>query len=383
MNTMTRRELLKSGAHAAAALCLPGVLVGCASEQGRRIGGLVDSGQRDVRSRVAAIKGDDLYEMTRQALDALGGIGKVVGEGESVFIKPNMINLPWAQLANPFLAGECTKPEILIAVAEQCLIAGASEVVIGDASHRPSFDWANATTLDGSTNLKVEVQRLAAQYGRKVALACLDTESPRLVEIPSSTYLGKIAVSSLAMDADRVISVPVLKTHTIAQLTLSLKNLLGITALQKYSVELPRGENVEPLLWRMDSFDHSSPEAIAAIYLDIAEAVKPDLAIIDASIGLEGDGPAVMFGGKTVDMKDRLGSWTLLASTDPVAADATAARITGQRATDIKQLVMAHDRGLGELDEDAIDMLGEKLDNLKVEWTPAQQRSWTKPPHAA
>lgn len=102
---------------------------------------------------------------------------------------------------------------------------------------------------------------------------------------------------------------------------------------------------------RMDSFDHSSPEAIAAIYLDIAEAVKPGLAIVDASIGLEGDGPALMFGGKTVDMKDRLGAWTLLASTDPVAADATAARITGQKATDIKQLVMAHDRGLGQLDE--------------------------------
>ena len=388
MHKLTRRCLLKMGAGAAIAAGAPRFLTGCGGDEentpaerdAEADGKALDAQAAAASSpRVAAIKGDDLFAMTRDALDALGGIGTVVNEGESVFLKPNMISLPWADMANPFITGECTKPEILIAVAEECLKAGASEVIIGDASQRPSFEWAHAWTLDGSTDLKNEAARLASEYGKEVTLACLDTDSPRMVEIPSSTYLGSIAVSSLVLDADRVISIPVMKTHTIAQLTLSLKNLLGVTALERYGAESYFATGGDPVIWRMDSFDHSSPEAIAAIYLDIAEAVKPDLAIIDASLGIEANGPSVWTGGVTVDMKDRLGSWLLLASTDLLAADATAARVTNHDADDIKQLSMAEQRGLGKAGKDAIDLVGERLDEVMVEWEPATLLSWEKP----
>lgn len=384
MRKITRRKLLKMGVGGIVALGTPPVLSGCGSDE-KISPEAQDGAVSDVQSsspsssRVAAVRGDDLYEMTYDVLDALGGIGKVVHEGEKVFLKPNMIGLPWADLANPFVTGECTKPEILIAVAEQCLKVGASEVIIGDASHRPSFDWSLAKTLDGSTDLAQEAARLASQYGKKVTLVCLDTDSPQTVEIPSSTYLGKILVSSLVVDADRIISVPVMKTHLIAQLTLSLKNFLGVTPLGPYATESPFSTGGEPLIWRMDSFDHSSPETIAAIYLDIVEAIKPDLAIIDASIGIEGNGPSVSIGGETVDTMDRIGSWLLLASTDLVAADATAARVMSHDAADIKQLVMASERGLGKMQQDAIEMVGEKMDALQVDWAPATLVSWTKP----
>jgi uncharacterized protein (DUF362 family) len=126
-------------------------------------------------------------------------------------------------------------------------------------------------------------------------------------------------------------------------------------------------------MWSRILLDHSSPEAIAQLYLDIVSAVKPDLAIIDASIGVEGDGPSATEGkGLTVDMKDRLGSWLLLASTDLVAADATAARIMSHDVAGIKQVAMAHKMGLGEMREDSIEIIGERLDNLRVEWLPAE-----------
>ena len=70
-------------------------------------------------------------------------------------------------------------------------------------------------------------------------------------------------------------------------------------------------------------------------------------------------------------MKDRLGSWLLLASTDLVAADATAARVMSHDVAQVQQIVMGHEMGLGEMREEAIEIVGEKLDHLRVEWRPA------------
>ena len=316
-------------------------------------------------AQVAAVRGTNLDAMTRDVLNGLGGIQTVVHQDETVFIKPNIVTLPWAVQGNPFAAGECTKPEIVVAVAEECLRAGASEVIIGDGSHAPSLPWEYAMTLDRSTNLVAEAARLRSAYNRTVRTASLEVDSPQWVEVPSDTYLGVIAVSSLVADADRVISIPVAKTHSWAQLTLSLKNFIGITPLERYG-DLPDTPD------RGVVFDHSSPRAIAAIYLDIVQGVQPDLAVVDFSIGVEGNGPNLGHGGRTVNMRDRLGSWLLLASTDLVAADATAARIMSHDPEDVTQLAMGYNMGLGEFREERIELLGERLDDLRVSWAPAQ-----------
>jgi uncharacterized protein (DUF362 family) len=307
--------------------------------------------------------------MTREALQAVGGIEKIVKPGEKVFIKPNMVTLPWApQGHNPFVLGECTKPEILIAVAEECLKAGAAEVTIGDGSQRPSFDWKFARTLDGSTNLVAEAERLSSQYTGKVRLACLDVDTPEWIEVPTGISLGKVAISSLVTQADRVISIPVAKTHTTAILTLSLKNFIGITPLERY------GWKDAPNYDRIDLHRHDyTPEAVAQLYFDLANAVKPDLVIVDMSIGVEGNGPTTSNQGTTVDMKKRLGSWLVLASTDPVAADATAARVMSHGDSYVERILSrARQQGLGEMREEAIEIVGAKLSELRVEWKPAR-----------
>ena len=323
----------------------------------------------DPTAQVAAVRGDDLYGMTREALQSIGGIENIVHEGESVFIKPNMVTLPWAEYNNTFTNGECTKPEILIAVAEECLRAGASEVVIGDGSQMKTFDWRYATTLDGSTNLVAEAERLSNQYTGNARVACLEADSPAWDEVPSRGYLDTIAVSSLVTRADRVITIPVAKTHSWAQLTLSLKNFVGVTSMDRYAQWTGSAWD------RGKGLDHSTPRLIADIYLDVVNGVKPDLAIIDFSIGIEGDGPGIGHGGRTVDMKDRLGSWLLLASTDIMAADATAARIMSHNVGSIAQLQMGYDIGLGEIRENRIEMLGERLEDLQMEWAPAELKN--------
>ncbi len=319
----------------------------------------------DITASVGAARGNDLYGATRTALQRIGGIETVVHDGETVFIKPNMVTLPWAQQNNVFSNGECTKVEIIVATAEECLQAGASEVIIGDGSHLPSLPWDFAKTLDGSMNLVAEAQRLSSEYSGNVRVASLEIDSPSWVELPSRTDLGTIAVSSLVANADRVITIPVAKTHSWAQLTLALKNFIGITPLDRYAVWTGT-------YWdRGKEFDHSSPRAIAEIYLDIVDGLRPDLAIVDFSIGIEGDGPGTGHGGLTVDMRQRLGSWLVLASTDLVAADATAARIMSHDPDSVTQLTMAYAMGLGEMREGAIEIVGESLDDLRVRWDPA------------
>lgn len=126
--------------------------------------------------------------------------------------------------------------------------------------------------------------------------------------------------------------------------------------------------------WNRGTFDHSSPRAIAQVYLDIVKSIRPDLSIIDFSIGIEGDGPTINIGGTTVNMKERLGSWVVIASADIMAADATAARIMSHNTKKVDHLAMGFEMGLGEIRERSIEILGEKLDNLRMTWKPARMK---------
>jgi uncharacterized protein (DUF362 family) len=357
MSKINRREFLKTSAGAAALLSPPWIF---------SIGNGRQDSSRPKTAQVAAVRGDNLDKITRDAIGVLGGMRAIVEKGDTVFIKPNFVTFPWAQYNNCFHGGECTKPEIIIAVTEECLKAGAAEVIIGDGSHLPKFDWKYAVTLDGHTNLVNEARRLSSQYKGKVTLACLETDSPYWAEVPSQTRFNNIAISGLVAGADKVISIPVAKTHSWAQLTLAMKNFIGITPLSRYA------QLVDNTWWNRGSFDHSSPAAIGQVYLDIVKSIKPDLAVIDFSIGIEGDGPTTDLGGSTVNVKERLGTWAVLASRDILAADATAARIMSHEVSNVKQLTMGSQMGLGEIAEGSIEMLGEKIDNLRMPWKPAR-----------
>jgi uncharacterized protein (DUF362 family) len=297
---------------------------------------------------------------------------RVVRPGETVFIKPNMVTLPWASASyDPFRSGECTKPDIVLAVAEECLRAGAAQVTIGDGSQVPTFSWANARTLDGSTDLVRGATGLTARYGRPVRLACLDSDTSEWIEVPTRTSLGRVTVSGLVLRADRVISVPVAKTHRWAHLTLSIKNFVGITPLRPYGWVSADGTNTRVALHAGDP----SPRGFGQLAVDIARAAHPDLAVIDFSIGMEGDGPSLSTGGRPIDVRRRLGTWLVVASTDLVAADATAARIMRQEQPYLSTtLGLAREAGLGSPDPESIELVGPELESLRMRWAPARVR---------
>lgn len=384
MSKPTRRELLKMGAWGAAGFCATDLLTSCSGDTPTSstpttstTTSTTPTATVDIPcsagdgAQVAVAQGLNLDTMTRSALNSLGGISSVIKPGDVVFIKPNMVTLPWASASyNPFQLGECTKPDIVIAVVDECLKAGAAKVIVGDGSQVPRFDWGGAVTLDGSTNLAAAAAQLSSRYGSPVQLACLDVDSPNWVEIPVGTSLGKVVISSLVVDADKVISIPVAKTHQWAYLTLSLKNFIGITPLERYGWTDPSTGNTRVLL---HANDPGAVSGFGRLFVDIAKAVKPDLAIIDMSIGIEGNGPSLSSGGRTCDMRSRHGSWIVLASTNPVAADATAARILNQESPYVDRiLAMAHDAGMGTICKADIKLVGATLDQLRVTWTPAQ-----------
>jgi len=359
---MDRRSFCKKTAGGLIGVSMPGYLAACGKAE------TMLPPSDGITAEVAAVSGDNLDTMTRDAIDAVGGMKTIVDPGETVFVKPNFVNFPWAASNNCFHAGECTKPEIIIAIAEECLNAGAEKVIVGEGSHLPSFDWKNGITLDGSTDLVTAAEELNSKYSGEISFACLEEDSPGWIEIPSRTALNKIAISSLAANADKVISVPVAKTHCWAQLTLAAKNFLGITPLSRYA------QLVDNSWWNRGTFDHRTPEAIAQVYLDIAGYLDPDLSIIDFSIGIEGDGPTRDNGGTTFDMKDHIGSWAIVASRDMMAADAIAAMIMDHNVLRMRHLTMGFEMGLGEVRKDSIEILGEKIDNLRAPFRASSMR---------
>ncbi len=358
MKNIVRRDFIKTGVLSSAFLSVS-PLSSCFSD----IKQPAFSGTS--RSTVAIVKGNDLDSITRDAIDAIGGMSSVISPEDKVFIKPNFVTFPWAKDNNCFRKGECTKPEIIIAVAEECLKAGASEVIIGEGSHLPEFDWKYAVTFDGKTNLAEKARSLNSKYKGKIKLVCLETGSPEWIEIPSATPLRKIAISGLAAKADKVISLPVAKTHAWAQLTLGAKNFLGITPLSRYA------QLIDNTWWNRGRFDHSSPKSISQVFLDIVQSLKPSLTLVDFSVGIEANGPTIDTGGKTYDMIKQTGSRAVVASKDIMAADAISARIMNHDVTRIKQLNMGYEMGLGQIQKEYIDIAGESPENFKTDWKRA------------
>jgi len=363
MRRYTRRDFLRRGSCAGLAFGASKLLTGCGTECIPFIPQPTDTPIKSA-AKVAAIRGLDLWEMTRQTLEALGGIDSVVHAGETVFIKANLGGLGFVR-HDPIPTGDIVKPEIVATLAEECLKAGASKVVIGEGGQARTIPWAQAHTLDGTTDLVAEVRRMNATYAGQVSLVSLIPESPGWDPIPSPhTDLGEIYVSNLLTSADKVISAAVVKTHRWTQITGSMKNFIGSTSFDLYGNGMP---------WRYKL--HGAAGGVDQCLLDIVAGLKPDLAIIDGSICCEGNGPHVMPGwwGDTIDVKDKLGSWFMLGSTDMAAADATAARAIGLDINNVDHLQRAYNQGIGQIQEDKIELVGSTLEDIRVDFKPADQ----------
>jgi uncharacterized protein (DUF362 family) len=331
---------------------------------------------------VHTILADDLsalYPMAKQAAQVLGIHQGSDLAGRRVFIKPNLMSLGLGHPYDPYI-GESTKAEIIVGIAEQCLQAGADKVSIGDGAQQVCWDWNSIVffqnnRISGTRNLQEAVEWLRTRYPhQEIELLCLN-ETDEWEHIPSSSdheiMKPGLKVARSFYEADHVISIPVLKTHLMADFSGSMKNLVGVTPLLP-----PYGSGFVRHQVHLAYADASSGGfenvGIAGCFTDILRwrkwAGREDFAIMDCSIGLEGTGPTIILDlGKPIDVKERnsAGKYFLMASKDFVALDATASMVMNHDAASVKQLRLAENLRLGLLDP--IRIMGDAtLEQLRI-----------------
>jgi uncharacterized protein (DUF362 family) len=184
-----------------------------------------------------------------------------------------------------------------------------------------------------------------ALAGVEAPFVDLNAAAVRRVTLRSHyTDLGELWLPTPVLDADVVVSMPKMKTHHWAGVTLSLKNLFGTLPGRVY------GWPKNILHWA----------GIEPSILDIAGAVRPSYAIIDGIVGMEGNGPI---------SGDPIGSGVLVFSNDPVAADSIGASLMGSDPERIPYISEAG-RFLGQTDRDRIEQRGEDPERLIRSFAP-------------
>ncbi len=368
MKKITRREFLKKSIGITSALTCAGLWPLTSSAQ---------AGILQPKSEVALVKGNDITQITSQALELLGGVKRVIKPGAKVFIKPNYIAGGFMG-HDPVQSGEIPHPEVVAAVAHECVKAGAKQVVIGEWFERPlKIEFGGEKSKYGA-QVKKLVEKINKKFGDKVSLVDLRKYTKSFIYVPSSTKIQWLAIPNLVAEADTVISVAVLKTHhRPISVTFGMKNFVGIMPSILYG---------EPRMKLHEA-------GINQVILDIVKGIKPKLTVISGVYGMEGEGVVLSFGGKPVDIASRIGGAVVIAGFDPVATDATATRLITKnwqpqpRDTDlgvpwyVKHLRMAYNQGIGQIHSSHIEIKGERLDDLAMAWLMPGKNTYPELPN--
>lgn len=297
----SRREFLKDAAYAcgvaagATVLPLDGLFTARAGAVGRT-------------ATVAVCEGTDYIALLAKASAELGGLDKIIKPGDYVIVKPN---IGWDR--KPEYAAN-TNPEVVAAVIKLCFRAGAGNVQVFDV------------TCDDDRRCYKSSGIAAAAEEAGAQVDFVDWGLFKEVDFPDGKVLKKWDVYGDVLRADVLINVPVAKDHSLAKLTLGMKNMMGVAGGD-------RGR------WHKD---------LANYLTDFATRFRPNATVIDATRILVAGGPT---GGslKAVKKLDKL-----IVSTDIVAADAYAATLFGLKPTDLGYVREASERGLGVANLDDI-----------------------------
>jgi uncharacterized protein (DUF362 family) len=271
-----------------------------------------------VIARAASYTGD-LEFIVRDGLATLG-IGRAWVQGKSVLLKPNLVE---PSREAPHIN---THPALVRAVAECFRRLDAREVLVaeGQGHCRDSDDVLDRSGLGPILH--------------EDRLPFRDLNHDEVVHVPNRlrfTTLTTLYLPSAIRQADLVVSLPKLKTHHWAGVTLAMKNLFGVMPGVVYG-------------WPKNVLHHAGiPESI----LDINATVRPALAIVDGIVGMEGDGPIM-------GTPRRLGA--LVLGTNLPAVDATCARLMGFDPARLAYLAGASGR-LGPIAEAHIRQRGEPI----------------------
>jgi len=264
----------------------------------------------------------------RRSVDLLGGIGQFVRGGQRVLVKPNLLRPSAPEQA------VITHPAVVRAVVRLVQEAGA-KAVVADNPAVPLLTqraWQHAYEVMG-------LAAVAAETGAELNTRILPLQRPH----PGGQLVKQVDVSDFLVEADLVINLPKLKTHGQMRFTGAVKNLFGIVpGLTKagYHATL------------------QTVERFAEMLLDLVAFVRPVLSIMDAVVGMDGDGPGA---GEPFPIG------AILAAPDPVALDVAALSLVGQEPASVPTVAAAVRRGWGSGRVQDLALVGDALGGFQVE----------------
>ena len=175
----------------------------------------------------------------------------------------------------------------------------------------------------------------------------LSNDEPVTIQIPDATKLKNVKLARTALTADAIISLPVFKAHFFTGLTLSIKNLKGLT-------------------WQ-DQRQRMHVMGLFEPIVDLFSALRSKVVfgLIDGTVGCESIKPSGPYYGPTEGKPIKLD--TIIAGKDIVAVDSVAAVTAGIKPKSMKLLKIAYERGLGEIEN--IEVRGERVKPQKLKQT--------------
>ena len=265
------------------------------------------------------------YDTVRTAIDRAFELFPLDLKGKKVLIKPNVLR---ASEANENIV---THPKVLRAVLDKVETTRPASIVVGD--NPGLFNYGSNEEAFRKSGLL----DAAGSYYQNIG-----NESKKLDF--NAEFISTISISRIVLDADIIISLPKFKTHGLTVITGAIKNSYGfLPGAQKAKLHRVAG----------------SPERFHEMIVDVFRLRVPDLFIVDAVVGMEGNGPA------SPDFRD-IG--LVLASDNAVAMDSVIASMMGCEPGRLRFLKRAKEAGLGDYDPATIEVIGglKQIPNFKL-----------------
>ena len=265
---------------------------------------------------LVAVMGGEPEAMFRRAITEMGGMKQFIKPGQKVVVKPN---IGWDKV--PELAGN-TNPKLVAEIVKQCLAAGAKEVTVFDHT---CDDWQKCYKNSG-------IEEAAKAAGAKVMPAHLESYY-KPVSLPKGVRMKSAKVHEAILNSDVWINVPILKNHGGANLTISMKNHMGI-------------------VWDRGFFHSNDLQQCIADICTLQK--KAVLNVVDAYRIMHQNGPQGKSAADVATLK------SLIASPNIVAIDTAALRLFNQ----VKKLDMAAVGHIGK--GEALKLGTTNLDNVTI-----------------
>lgn len=256
------------------------------------------------------------YENVHESVDYAFTVFSPELRGKKVLIKPNVLR------ASEPTEGICTHPSVLRAVVEKVETMEPASIVVGD--NPGLFNYG-----DNEESFKISgLMEAAKGYYQNIG-----NDSQKVDFNPD--FMAAVSLSRIVFEADVIISLPKFKTHGLTVITGAIKNSYGLLpGAQKAMLHKAAG----------------NPQRFHEMLVDVFRLRVPDLFIMDAVVGMEGNGPA------SPDLRD-IG--LILASDNAVALDSVMASMVGCEPGRLRFLQKAKELGLGDYDPLTIEVVGD------------------------